>query len=81
MMEYTETQLHAVLSLPSISMRDYRADNYTVKLTGHQLAELERLVVVYTEALAQYNDLAPGLQVTLDTLASAWEKLANAEAI
>jgi hypothetical protein len=59
-------------------MRSFPASEYQLRLTGDQLAELERLVAWYTEALAQYNLLSPGAQDTLDTLNSAWPRLANA---
>ena len=61
------------------SLRDTSAkDSYTVELTSLQIAELERLVHGYTEALAEYNSLGPGKQSTLDTLNDVWVRIANA---
>jgi hypothetical protein len=59
-------------------MRSYPEPEYQLRLTGDQLAELERLLAWYTECLAQHNLLSPGAQCTLDTLNGAWPKLANA---
>ena len=59
-------------------MRSFPAPEYQFRLSGDQLAELERLVAWYTECLAQHNLLSPGAQCTLDTLNSAWPRIANA---
>ena len=59
-------------------MRSFPEPEYQLRLTGDQLAELERLLAWYTECLAQHNLLSAGAQCTLDTLNSAWPRLANA---
>jgi len=53
-------------------------DAYTIELSHDQLLELERLVRGYTEALAQYNTLGPGKQMTLDILNEVWEQIEKA---
>lgn len=53
-------------------------DSYTIELSHDQISELERLVRGYTEALAQYNTLGPGKQMTLDILNEVWEQIEKA---
>lgn len=53
-------------------------DSYTLELNHDQISELERLVRGYTEALAQYNTLGPGKQMTLDILNEVWEQIEKA---
>jgi hypothetical protein len=77
------TDTNAVIALADFGfLRDTSARaSYTVELTALQIAELERLVHGYTEALAEYNTLGPGKQSTLDTLNDVWVRIANALAL
>lgn len=78
-MQFTNEQLSAIVQADfGFMLGTHKEGHVTIELKVDELLELERLVNGYTEALAQYNTLSPGKQVTLDTLNDAWAKIANA---
>ena len=50
-------------------------NTYSITLTHDQISELERLVRIYTDALAMYNTLGPGKQMTLDILNEVYDQI------
>lgn len=79
MPDFTPEQIEVIAKAHFGWMLDIpEKDSYSVVLTHEQISELERLVRGYTEALALYNTLGPGKQMTLDILNEVWERIEEA---
>jgi hypothetical protein len=77
--EFSNEELSTIAKVDLGWMKDIpQKEVYDIHLTHDQISELERLVRGYTEALAQYNTLSPGKQMTLDILNEVWAELDQA---